>query len=117
MKKSIHSALLLLLGLTMYAQTGTISGQLLDESGKNGVDHAKVVVLGTDISDFTTKEGAFTLKGVNYGTQTLEFIGEQGTIFKKEVTLNAESVELGSIKIPTLESSTQQVADGLPTVS
>ena len=46
MKKSIHSALLLLLSITMYAQTGTISGQLLDELGKNGVDHAKVVVFG-----------------------------------------------------------------------
>ncbi len=65
--------LLLLLTLTVFAvqaQTGTISGKIIDETGQ-GLPGASVIIKGTTRSGSTDVNGNFKIVGVANGTVTL----------------------------------------------
>ena len=67
---------LLLIPAMLFAQSGSISGKVLDEY-KNPLPGATVTVLGTTHGAAADVNGAFTLKGLTPGKQTLvvKFIG------------------------------------------
>src|SRR5213079_2738137 len=51
------------------AQTGTITGVVTDNSGKQPLPGARVTVTGTSLAASTTDDGRFTIRGVPAGAQ------------------------------------------------
>ncbi len=57
-------------GLTAYAQTGAVSGQVLDKQN-NGIPGATVVIDGTTLGNSADVEGNYTIENVPAGPQTV----------------------------------------------
>ncbi|HQP01902.1 MAG TPA: carboxypeptidase-like regulatory domain-containing protein, partial [Bacteroidia bacterium] len=106
---------LLILPFLSSAQSGVIKGVILNE---NSVPMAgEVVVLnGTNYQSITDKDGAFTMSGVTYGTYSLSVQDVAYNGFKQEVVVNAESVDVGSVKLVYSPGTTTTEAD-IPVVT
>ena len=89
---------LLILPFLSSAQSGVLKGVILNE---NSVPMAgEVVVLnGTNFQSITDKDGAFTISGVTYGTYSLSVQDVAYSGFKQEVVVNAETVDVGTVKL------------------
>ena len=96
---------LLLLGSSLWAQQGKLSGRVLDDNSKEPIEYASVALLRVSDSslvtgDVTDAKGAFSIN-VAYGTYLLRvtFMGFNAYYHSSPVMLNAKksSVALGKI--------------------
>ncbi|MCU0444423.1 MAG: TonB-dependent receptor [Microscillaceae bacterium] len=62
---------LFLLPISVFAQTGTIQGQIIDTTANEGVIGANVVIKGTTIGSSTDIEGKYLIPNVVAGTYTI----------------------------------------------
>lgn len=103
-----------LIGLSTYAQTGSISGKVVDETNQP-LPGAAVFIEGTKISTQTDANGAYRLSSINYGNVfvTVSFIGY--TNLTKEVSLSTTSTSLNFKLVPSAESLSEVVVIGYGT--
>lgn len=93
------AAILLVLGTgSAMAQTGAITGRVVDESGV-GVHYASVIIQGLTMGAFTDPEGKFTITKVPVGTYTVlaRLMGYQPA--SKQVQVNAGQTSTLSLQI------------------
>lgn len=98
MKKQFLQIVLLLIGLVSYAQTGEISGLILDKEYQNQpLPFADVYVKGTTIGASTDFEGKFKITNAPVGNQTLivSFIGYES----KEVAVLVEEGKASTVNV------------------
>lgn len=108
-----------LLGLFLFAtllaaaQTGSISGRVLDESKKT-LPGASVSIKGTSKSTSTDANGNFKISGVNNGTAivVVSFVGYNST--EKTVTVNGD-VRVEFALTPNAQSLSEVVVVGYGT--
>lgn len=62
----------LILAAAASAQTGVISGTVLDETNKAALQGVQVAIKGTQLVGVTNKDGKFTITGVPTGAQQIE---------------------------------------------
>lgn len=109
MVKQLLSLCMTFLFLTSvaFAQTGTITGTVTDESSGETLPSVNVFIVDLDQGTATDANGQFTIKDVEYGTYTIRasFVGYE--TFEQEVTVDQEKVTLDI----TLSSSMQQLDD------
>ncbi|UII22772.1 TonB-dependent receptor [Fulvivirga ligni] len=94
--------LLVMTSFAALAQTGTISGKVLDADNGEALIGANVVVKGTTKGSTTDLEGNFKIGNVNAGTNTvvLTFIGYQTKEVSVEVS-SGQDANVGSIRLAT----------------
>jgi TonB-linked SusC/RagA family outer membrane protein len=76
LKKYLLLSALLFIPYLIFAQTGSITGKVVDEN-KQPLPGASVIIVGTTKGGATNVDGGFTITGVKPGTYTLEakFVG------------------------------------------
>lgn len=117
--KKVYFMKLGLLGLFLFAtllataQTGSISGRVVDES-KQALPGASVSVKGTNKNTSTDANGNFKLSGVNNGSATLvvRFVGYQ--TIERTVNVSGE-IRVDFSMQPTAESLGEVVVVGYGT--
>jgi TonB-dependent starch-binding outer membrane protein SusC len=62
----------IILAATAVAQTGVISGTVVDGSNKTALPGVQVAIKGTELVGVTNKDGKFTIAGVPAGSQQIE---------------------------------------------
>jgi TonB-dependent starch-binding outer membrane protein SusC len=103
-----------IIGLKTYAQTGNISGKVVDET--NGpLPGATVSVEGTKFSTQTDMNGFYRLNGILYGNVSVKvkFIGY--TDVTKSVIIKSETLTLNFNLVPSSESLNEVVVIGYGT--
>ncbi len=71
LRKILFVALLQLMALAAFAQTGTIAGIITDAKTKEAIIGANVVIQGTSVGAATDIDGKFTINNVKPGTYNL----------------------------------------------
>lgn len=101
--------------ITTYAQTGSISGKVVDETNQP-LPGAAVLIDGTQTSTQTDANGNYRLNGINYAnvSVTVKFIGYEN--LTKTVNLNASTATLNFNLKPSAESLNEVVVIGYGTV-
>lgn len=106
--KKIFLGLLLLCGISMQSQTGTIKGVVLDKQSENPLEGATVELLNMDIATgvITDFNGRFTLENVPIGRQTIRvsYIGFENTTIPNIVVTTGKDA---FINVQLLESFNQ----------
>ncbi len=99
--------LCLIFSATAFAQSGTITGTVTDQSSGETLPSVNVYVVELQRGAATNAQGEFTIEGVDYGTYTVRasFVGYN--TFEQEVTVDQSTVTLDI----ALTSSTQQLED------
>jgi TonB-linked SusC/RagA family outer membrane protein len=99
--------LCLIFSATAFAQTGTITGAVTDESSGETLPSVNVYIVELQRGAATNAQGEFTIEGVEYGTYTVRasFVGYN--TFEQQVTVDQSTVTLD---IP-LASSMEQLDD------
>lgn len=113
LKKTFLLFVLFICSLSLYAQNGQVSGQVLDEN-RQPLPGVTISVQGTTIGTSTNADGVYTLTGVPLGTQTVtfNFIGYEELQRSVNVTANTQlDVEL----VPSAESLSEVVVVGYGT--
>ncbi|MGK7397877.1 MAG: TonB-dependent receptor [Candidatus Cyclobacteriaceae bacterium M3_2C_046] len=102
MKKVLLTMLINLIAWSVMAQTGVISGRVLDQENDEGLIGANVVVKGTSKGSLTDIEGDFTINGVEPGAKTIiiTFVGYTPQQVEVNVKAN-EVIQLGTIPVKT----------------
>lgn len=92
-KKLVFLLFFVLISYTTFAQTGNISGKVVDESNQP-LPGASVVITGTQIGTQTDPNGNYRLTGINYGnvSVTIKFIGYND--LTKKIQLNSAAAIL-----------------------
>lgn len=90
LKKYLLLSALLLIPYLVLAQTGSITGKVVDEN-KQPLPGATIIIVGTTKGGATAGDGSFTITGVKAGSYTLEakFIGY--TAMRTVVSISAGS--------------------------
>lgn len=80
------------------AQTGTVSGKIMDGDTGEPVLGATVVIKGTTLGSITDLDGSFTIKGVESGSQTIvvSFIGYQTQEIEAQVN-SGQTASIGKV--------------------
>ena len=88
MKKSIQLFLIILTG-ALCAQSGTITGRIVDEENKDPLIGANVIIEGTTLGAATDINGKYTILNVPVGAVTLKttYIGYEEKMVDLTVTL------------------------------
>ncbi|PAU94187.1 hypothetical protein CK503_08210 [Aliifodinibius salipaludis] len=86
--------LCLIFSATAFAQSGTITGTVTDESSGETLPSVNVYVVELQRGAATNAQGEFTIEGVEYGTYTVRasFVGYN--TFEQEVTVDQSTVTL-----------------------
>ena len=95
------------------AQTGTVSGQVTDESTADVLIGASVVILGSTIGSATDVDGQYVIEDLDPGTYTLRasFVGFQSE--ETEVTVESGStVEVDFVLAPGIDLDPVQITSG-----
>src|SRR6476659_8263925 len=100
-----------LMSISVFAQSGSISGKVVDESNLP-LPGAAVYVEGTQISTQTDINGNYRVTGVSYGnvSVTVKFIGYDN--LTKTVTINANPSTLDFKLLPSSKSLNEVVVIG-----
>src|SRR5471030_3018609 len=122
MRKNYSKKYVLLFAFTLmsfiaFAQTGSITGKVIDETNQS-LPGASVSIDGTTLGSTTDANGNYTIKNVNPGTYTLsaKFIGY--VVNKKTVTITAgQSVSVSFQLQPAAQSLNEVVVIGYGTQS
>lgn len=88
--------MLLLAGLPVAAQTGSITGKVSFEGDEPALG-VNVIISGTQKNGVTDIDGHFTIKSLPYGTYTLEFSSIEAKAKSTTVTLNASTATVNTI--------------------
>lgn len=67
--------LLLIMGSAVYAQTRSISGQVIDKKTREPLPFLNVVLFGTTIGTMTDDNGVYTLPGLKSGVYRVQVSG------------------------------------------
>ena len=97
----------------VFAQTGTVSGQVTDESTADVLIGASVVILGSTIGSATDVDGQYVIEDLDPGTYTLRasFVGFQSE--ETEVTVESGStVEVDFVLAPGIDLDPIQITSG-----
>ncbi|PIB34614.1 TonB-dependent receptor [Reichenbachiella sp. 5M10] len=102
--KKTFLLLLCLTSMTAWAQTGAISGQVIDEESGEALIGATVTIQGTSTGAVADVAGEFTLEGLDYGSYTVlfNFVGyaeKKQTVELNNSVLRLEPVALNSSSI------------------
>jgi iron complex outermembrane recepter protein len=107
--RPLLAGILLFLSLVAFAQTGTISGRILDNDTKEGLIGATVIVEGTSTGGITDLDGNFLIKNVPAGSQRLriKYVGYDDAVVTVTVqadqTTKAPDILLSSASIGLTE--------------
>lgn len=104
LRKILFVALIQLISLAVFAQTGTISGTITDSKTTEAIIGANVVIQGTSVGAATDIDGNFSIKNVKPGTYTLSvsFITYKTHTIPDVVV---EANKISSITVAMLEDS------------
>ena len=88
--------------LLVQAQTGTLTGHLIDKATGGGVPFANVVLVGTSLGGTTDDNGRFEIEDIPTGEYGLKvsLLAYQQKIVKFELLAN-QTLNLGSISLET----------------
>lgn len=94
-------AFFVLLPSYTWAQTGTLTGKVLDAESGETIPGANVMLLDIDKGAATDPQGAFTIENVPTGTHTLRvsFIGYQ--TYEEEVSIESGDVTTVNVELET----------------
>lgn len=92
MRNSLLVFLFALVSSFTYAQTGTVRGIVKNIDDGNGVDFAKVVILGTDKFAYTDGDGLFSIPGIPVGNYTIRVTAANFEEFKQDVELKKDEI-------------------------
>ena len=87
--------------LTLHAQTGSITGTILDDETSEPLIGATVQIQGTSKGAVTDINGKFTIAGVENGTYTLQISYYSFENQTTSATLSGEPTDIGEIKLKT----------------
>jgi TonB-dependent starch-binding outer membrane protein SusC len=109
--KLMLSCIFLMTAIIASAQTGSLSGRVMDETNQP-LPGATVTLKGTDRSTGTDVNGRFRLTNVPVGVGTLvvKFIGYK--TFEKAVTIGASNLEVDFSLLPSTENLSEVVIVG-----
>jgi len=99
MKKLVLFALMFVAGFT-YAQTGSVSGKIVDPSDNEPLIGANVVLKGTTTGSTTNVDGTFSISGVKTGKTTIviSYVGYDN--IEMNVTIvDGRNTEVGTIEM------------------
>src|SRR5262245_57675635 len=96
----------------VYAQTGTVSGQVVEKNSKTALTRAQVSVNGADIVTTTDPSGRFTLLGIPEGTAkiTASYLGLTSQTSEVQVVAG-KAVTLDFSLEPSLKTSVNVTAE------
>ncbi len=94
----IYLSLLFILFFTInnYAQTGSITGKVVDKSTREPLPGVNIKILGTDLGASGNIDGEFEIKGVKVGTYSVQasFIGYNTEVKTDVIISSAKPVQL-----------------------
>ena len=88
-----------LLTVTAYAQTGTVTGRILDEVSNEPLPGANAVLKGTAIGSITDLDGYFTVGNVPTGDQVIviSYVGYEN--IERTISVTSGTTDLGTISL------------------
>ena len=112
--KLMLSCIFLMSAMMVSAQTGSVSGRVIDETNQP-LPGASVSLKGTDLVTSTDVNGYFKINKVNPGSATLvvKFIGY--TVAEKTVTVGNSDVSVDFNLVPSAENLSEVVIVGYGT--
>ena len=115
-KKLVFLLFFVVISLTTFAQTGNISGKVVDESNQP-LPGASVMISGTQIGTQTDPNGNYRLTGVNYGnvSVTVKFIGYND--LTKKIQLNSATATIDFQLAPAAGNLSEVVVIGYGTTT
>lgn len=111
MKKYLILAILILAGLNLFSQTGSVRGFVYDKNSGEPVIFANIIIENTTIGTATDvngyfvfsklKEGSYTLKVGTIGYETLEYpvVVEKNKIMSLRIDLEPVATQLSTVEI------------------
>ena len=93
-----------------FAQTGSISGKVIDPETKEALIGVTVLVDGTSKGEITDLDGAFIIKNVPVGTQLvrIKYVGYEETTVET-VVAEGQTVSIGEVLLLTTSIGLQEV--------
>ena len=92
MKKFTSTAILLLISVMSYAQTGTIRGFVKSNEDGNAIPFVKVFIKGLEIGANTDFNGFYSIPKIPVGTYTLTATNVEYVEFSKKVTVTNKGI-------------------------
>lgn len=88
-----------LISVAVYAQTGTVTGRILDEVSKEPLPGANAVLKGTALGSITDLDGYFSFGGVPTGDQVIviSYVGYEN--IEKMINITSGTTDLGTINL------------------
>ena len=88
-----------LISVTVYAQTGTVTGRIIDQGTGDGLPGANAIIKGTAIGSITDLDGYFTIADVPTGSQVIviSYVGYE--TLEQAVEVNSGTVDIGTINL------------------
>jgi outer membrane receptor for ferrienterochelin and colicin len=99
MRKILLFITTILISVTSYGQTGTVTGRILDETSGDGLPGANAVIQGTAIGSITDLDGYFSIGNVPTGPQVvvITYVGYQ--TIEQQVNITSGTVDIGTINL------------------
>lgn len=93
-----------------FAQSGSITGKIIDTETKESLIGVTILVDGTNKGEITDLNGSFTIKNVPAGTQTIriKYVGYEETI-REVVVTDGQTVSIGEVFMLTNAIGLQEV--------
>lgn len=108
MKTNLLLILILLLGLTAHAQTGSVSGSILSGQGQP-LEFANVSLKGTSLGSATVQDGKFSIDNVPAGNHTLMVSSVGYSTVTRSVTVHADQTTSVDIRLTEMSEQLQAV--------
>ncbi|MEN8250809.1 MAG: TonB-dependent receptor, partial [Bacteroidota bacterium] len=110
MKKSLLMLLFVAIGSWAWAQTGSVTGRVLDPDTGDGVIGANVIIKGTTTGSTTDIDGYFKIGNLEVGNVTfvISFIGFE-TVEKSVSITEGKVTEMGDIEMSSSSIGLQEV--------
>jgi hypothetical protein len=88
-----------LISVTLYAQTGTVTGRIIDQGSGEGLPGANAIIKGTAIGSITDLDGHFTIADVPTGSQVvvISYVGYE--TIEQAVEVSSGTVDIGTINL------------------
>ncbi len=106
-QKLVATVLMLTIGLAAFAQTGKITGKIIDKKTGEELIGVSVSILGTSFGSSTNIEGSYTIVSLKPGKYTLN-VSYVGYIKKQLVGVEVKANESTALNV-ILEESTQSL--------
>jgi hypothetical protein len=88
-----------LISVSVYAQTGTVAGRIIDQGTGEGLPGANAIIKGTAIGSITDLDGHFTIANVPTGSQVvvISYVGYE--TIEQAVEVSSGTTNLGTINL------------------